>query len=209
MSIYLKLLILFILLLINLVISKRRKDKLDWIFFRLILIAGIFLFLIYFVKFNGGVVLNFKNMNEFLTKWSLIIGISVMLITARKIFNTDEIYAFLIDLKIPAWAIYLIFNSLFLIPRLIEKSKEILIAQEARGFKNVGTARIKATILVLVPLISSISYELEQKSIAIQSRGLFSRSKKTHIYQLSFKFFDFIIIFASVICSGLLIFLSK
>jgi energy-coupling factor transporter transmembrane protein EcfT len=202
-SVYVKLVILFLLLIVNLL----RSDSSDLIFLKVIIIAGTFLFLINFLTFTDKYIIEFADVDEFIKKWSLIFELAVLVMILKKIFNIEEIYALFVKLGIPTWFIYLIFNSIFLIPRLLSKAREILISQQVRGFKNRGFQKIKSMALVLVPLIMSMLYEIEQKTAAIYIRGLFSKGPKTHIYPFRFKIVDIVIIIGVIICLGLIIFL--
>jgi len=114
--------------------------------------------------------------------------------------KSEAFYAMLIDLKVPMSAIYLFYKVLYFIPRMAEKGREILEAQQARGFALSGVKnRAKGLVLVLAPLMSSTIYELETSSAAITARGLRSPMPKTHIADIQFSTADIVLITVSIL----------
>jgi energy-coupling factor transport system permease protein len=120
----------------------------------------------------------------------------------------EELYALSIDLRVPVPVIYLVFKIIYFLQKIGEKAKEILTAQQARGFMLKGIRnRFKALILILIPLFSTTIYELEENSAAIVARGLYAPGRKSHLIKIKFTYLDVltIVTLTIIICSVLLI----
>jgi energy-coupling factor transport system permease protein len=170
------------------------------LFLRSWLTAGLFLALIHMLSFEGGLHMDgsgFKGAVAPFLRIGALMASCLWLIATTK---PEAFYALLIDLKVPMPAIYLFYKVLYFIPRMAEKGREILEAQQARGFALAGVKnRIKGLLLVLAPLMSSTIYELETSSAAITARGLRSPMPKTHLVDIRFSPADFVLILLSIL----------
>lgn len=176
------------------------KQSRPRIFLRIWATAGLFLTLIHMLSFEGGPHMEVSGFKDAVVPFLRIGVLMASCLWLIATIEAESLYAMLIDLKVPMLAIYLFYKVLYFIPRIAEKGREILEAQQARGFSFAGVKnRAKGLLLVLAPLISSAIYELEISSAAITARGLRSSLPKTHLIDIRFSRADFALIMLSVI----------
>jgi energy-coupling factor transport system permease protein len=176
------------------------------IFLRLWLTAGFFLTMIHTISYDDGLIFNQDRLYVAGKSFFRIGSLMVAFLWIIRTMKTEELYAMLIDLRLPIPVIYVIFQALYLIPRLIERAKDILVAQQARGFILRGVRRrIKALILILSPLFSTMIYELEEGAASIAARGLHAPGMKSHINTIRLTVLDSILIGISIIITVLLV----
>src|SRR3989339_171942 len=121
--------------------------------------------------------------------------------------KAEELYAFFIDLRLPLPFIYVIFQTVFLIPRFGERAGDILTAQQARGFILKGLRnRARALLLIFPPLFASMLYELEETAASLSARGLHAPGGKSHLCHIGFGPFDLLIIIGSILFTSVLFF---
>jgi energy-coupling factor transport system permease protein len=169
------------------------------IFLRLWLTAGFFLTIIHTISYDDGLIFNQDRLYVAGKSFFRIGSLMVTFLWIIRTMKAEELYAMLIDLRFPVPVIYVIFQAIYLIPRLIERAKDILVAQQARGFILRGVrCRLKALILILSPLFSTMIYELEEGAASISSRGLQAPGKKSHIAIIRFTSLDIILIGMSI-----------
>lgn len=178
-----------------------------FIFFRIWLIAGFFLFVIHCLSWNGELIFIREGLmfaeKGFFRIGSLILAFLWLIRTVKP----EELYAMLIDLRISIKIIYVLFQAIYLIPRFGEKAKDIFLAQQARGFIMKGVKnRLKAYILILAPLFSIMVYEIEENAAALSAKGFNASGQKTHLTEIRFKTIDQILTTASLFISFILIF---
>ena len=170
------------------------KDP-ESIFINLWLSSGIFLILIHTLSYSNGFIFNRDGLVIAGRAFFKIGSLMVAFLWLIRTMKAEELYSLLIDLQIPLPIIFIFFKAIFLVPRFGEKGKEILIAQQARGFVLKGVKnRLRALILILSPLFSTMVYELEEGAASISSRGLYAKGPKTHITKIQFSFLDLMLI---------------
>jgi len=175
-------------------------------FLRIWLTAGIFLILIHAVQFAEGIRLSFEGVLVAGKSFFRIGALMASCLWLIRTLENDDLYAFLIDLRVPIPVIYVIFQSIFMIPRFNQRASDILIAQQARGFVLKGFRhRIKALLLIIAPLFATTLYELEESAASLSARGLLTSGKKTHLHYISFSFYDGMIVSVSILITTLLI----
>ncbi len=81
----------------------------------------------------------------------------------------------------PFWLAYSLAATLQAIPRLRDIARDILDAQRSRGLKVTGSivTRARALVPLAIPLVLSVIMELEQRSIALDTRGAGSGHRRT------------------------------
>jgi len=169
------------------------------IFIKLWLAAALFLFLIHCIRWNGELVFNKEGLQVAGSSFFRIGSLMTVFLWFIRRVKPEEIYAMLIDFHLPVKMIYLLFQAIHLISRFGEKAKEILLAQQARGFILKGIRnRLTAYILILAPLFSTMIYELEENAAVISAKGLYAPGKKSHLTQIRFTLIDVIIIGISI-----------
>ncbi len=165
------------------------------IFLRLLITAGIFLSIIHCISIEQGFVFNPEGLYVAGNRFFRIGALMAAFLFLIRSISSEELFSFLIDLKMNLSMIYVVFKSIFLIPRFRERTKEILIAQQARGFVLKGIkSRLKAISLILYPLFSSIMFELEESAASIYTRGLHLSQRKTHLTKNKFVIIDLVAI---------------
>lgn len=178
------------------------------LFLRIWLIAGLFLSLIHMLSFQGGVHMEISGFRNAAVPFFRIGALMSACLWLVATIRPEALYAMLIDLKMPMPIIYLLYKVLYFIPRMAEKGKEILDAQQARGFVLAGIrSRIKGLVLVLAPLMSSTIYELETSSAAITARGLQSPMPKTHLTVIRISGIDLTLIAISFLLAAIFLIL--
>lgn len=179
-----------------------------FIFLRLLLIAAFFLLLIHCISWNGKLVFREEGLILAGKSFFRICSLMISFLWLVRTIKTEEFYAMLIDLHLPIKVIYVLFQVIYLIPKLVDRSKEILLAQQLRGFAMKGILnRLKAYVLILSPLLSATIYEMEENAIALSARGLQSKESKTHLAQICFTRADLVIItFSAAIIFIIIIF---
>lgn len=176
------------------------------IFLRLWLTAGFFLTIIHCVSYNDGLIFNQSGLQIVGRGFFRIGSLMVVFLWLIRTVKAEELYAMLIDLRLPVPVIYAIFQAIYLIPRFGEKAKEILVAQQARGFVlKGGRNRLKALVLIFAPLFSTMIYELEQSAASISARGLYAPARKSHLTKINFTFLDVVLIVASIFITATLL----
>lgn len=176
------------------------------IFLRLWLTAGIFLLIIHCVTYNNGLVFDNHGLVAAGKSFFRIGALMAIFLWLSRTIKSEELYAMLMDIGLPMSLIYLLLRTIYTIPRLGEKAKEILIAQQARGFVLKGIRnRINGLRLVLAPLFSSMVYELEESSASLTARGIFAPGRKSHFVELRFGLQDAMLIVSSMVLTTLLL----
>ncbi len=169
-------------------------------FFRLLLIAGLFLLIIHCVSYDGTLVFNPSGLRVAGTIFFRIGSLMVAFLWIIRTMESDELFAMLIDLHLPVPIIYVILQVVYLVPRFGDRAREIFTAQQARGFVLRGIHnRIQAFILILAPLFATMMYELEESAASISARGLYATGRKSHVTEIKFTYLDAALLFISFI----------
>lgn len=130
----------------------------------------------------------------------LVAGTSVLLTyTTSPIRLTDGLESLLSPLKkirIPVHEFAMMMTiALRFIPTLIEETDKIMKAQKARGadFSSGGLIRrVRALIPILVPLFVSSFQHAMDLATAMECRCYHGGEGRTKLYELRFRFFDFV-----------------
>jgi energy-coupling factor transport system permease protein len=170
------------------------------IFIRLWLTAGLFLFLMHGLTFNGGMGISHHGLTIAIRNFLNIGSLMVSFLWMTRSIKAEEFYSMLIDFHLPISLIYIVFQAIYLIPKFGVKSKDILVAQQARGFPLKGLRNtLRILPLIFSPLFSSMIYELEENAASVAARGLYAPGQKTHLCEIRFKLFDGVLVATSVL----------
>ena len=173
------------------------------IFLRLWLTAGFFLMIIHSVSFNDSFVFNQNGLQVAGRSFFKIGSLVVAFLWVIRTTKVEELYAMLLDLRLPVSVIYVLFQAIYLIPRFGDRAREILIAQQARGFVLKGIRnRLRALILIFAPLFSTAIYELEENAASISARGLHAPGRKTHLCKITFTALDAMLFVAFIVVTS-------
>ncbi|HDY88816.1 MAG TPA: hypothetical protein ENH82_11985, partial [bacterium] len=180
--------------LLTLVIPRRTDTKLTKVFIKILIVAAFFLFLIHGVKWMppgispDGLVSGLVNFTHVSAPVLFIIYLS------RRV-KPEEIFALLIDLKVPPVIILILFRTLWLVPRFAEKVDEVITAQKLRGMRIESTTeRVRALIPTLSPIFSSMFEEISENSLTLTTRGFLQPGRKSHLTVLRYGFIDCIML---------------
>lgn len=158
-------------------------------FLKILILAGVFLVLIHFEWDSKSI--NYVSFKSYYQRVISAFGFIILLINLIK---PSEI-----SFNSPMLSL-VVFNSLFLLRRITTKSKDILIAQQLRGMR-IGTfvEKIRALVMILTPLLTSLIYEIEAKSISLYLKGITYKVPKTNINVVKFRLIDFVLIICCVV----------
>jgi energy-coupling factor transporter transmembrane protein EcfT len=97
--------------------------------------------------------------------------------------------ALMITLKqagVPSSIAYIIVTTLQIVPSFQRKALTILDAQRSRGLETEGNlyVRAKAFVPIILPLVLGSLMEVEERAIAIESRGFNSGKKETSLIEI-------------------------
>jgi len=188
---------------ITLAIPCRTETRLARPFLNVLAIAIFFLFIIHGVRWNPpGVIRSgiFEALESFVRVGAPVV---VALYLSRQI-RSEELFAFLIDLRIPPAVIMILFRTLWLIPRFTERMDETLIALKLRGMPvDTPFQRVRALIPALGTIFASMFAETSDNSLVMAVRGFLRPGSKSHFLPLSFRVRDGAVIFLALLILGI------
>jgi len=175
-------------------IPSRTEFRLTWKFIKILGLGALFLFLIHAVRWNPpgfsreGMLIGVESFTRIA---SPVIGVIYL---SRRV-RSEELFAMLIDCRVPPSVILILFRTLWLVPRLTERMDEVVTAQKLRGMRVETTMqRIHALIPTLNPIFSSMLTEISMNSLILSSRGFISPGRKTHLTALRYRPVDIAVI---------------
>ncbi|NHJ85531.1 MAG: energy-coupling factor transporter transmembrane protein EcfT [Asgard group archaeon] len=153
------------------------------------------------------IILNaFLNKTDYATSIGIAMGLRFIVLSAvfGLYFHTvspDDISQMFIKFRLPypfAWAISTAYRF---IPTLSKETSIIVAAQKSRGLQidrgNIFK-RARNMIPLLIPIFSSAMRRSWQLAEAIESRGWNAIKKRTYIYSLKFKWYDYFLLLLSL-----------
>jgi len=196
--------VLGLFFLLALVLPSRTEFNLTGKFLKILGFGSLFLFLIHGVSLNppgfsrAGLAIGIES---FIRIAAPVIGVIYL---SRRI-RSEELFAMLIDYRVPPSLILILFRTIWLVPRLTERMDEVVTAQKLRGMRIETTGqRIRALIPTLNPIFSSMLGEISINSLTITARGFLSPGMKTHIVPLSYGRVDALVIVGLTFFLGIL-----
>jgi len=182
--------VLFFFFIISLSIPARTDFRLTGEFLKILGVGAVFLFLIHGVHWHplgiahDGLLTGLESLTRIATPVICVIYLS------RRI-RSEELFAMLIDYRVPPLIILILFRTLWLVPRLTERMDEVLTAQKLRGMRIETTMqRIRALIPTLNPIFSSMLNEISVNALTMTTRGFLLPGRKTHFTPLSYRWTD-------------------
>lgn len=99
----------------------------------------------------------------------------------------DTLMISLKQVGLPSSLAYIIVTTLQIIPRFQNKAATILDAQRSRGLETEGNllVRARAVIPLALPLVLGSLVEVEERAIAIESRGFNSNRMETSLIEIA------------------------
>ncbi len=191
-------------LLLTLIVPPRTDTKLTKTFIRVLAAAAIFLFLIHGVKWIPPGI-SAEGLTTGIVSFTHIAApVTFIIYLSRKIF-AKEIFALLIDFRIPPAFILILFRTLWLVPRFVERIDEVVTAQKLRGMRiETFPERVRALLPTLGPIFSSMFEEVSENSLTLTTRGFLQPGPKSHLIVLRYGRIDLII----MVIATLILFLS-
>ncbi|MBT4484645.1 MAG: energy-coupling factor transporter transmembrane protein EcfT [Candidatus Latescibacteria bacterium] len=178
--------ILILWLLAILCIPGRTGTNLTGAFIKILIIAAFFLFLIHGVKWRP-LGISPEGTVAGLIKFLHIAAPVMTVMYLSKMVHSEEIFALLIDLRIPPVVILILFRTLWLVPRFTERVDEVITAQKLRGVRIESTSeRIRALLPTLNPIFSSMFEEISENSLTLTARGFLNPGRKSHLNVLKY-----------------------
>lgn len=186
--------ILAIPIFIAVFIGRVQKQYLN-LFFKLILPAILFMFIMQSVFLPGGETILFKvgrfdvaletMQKAFLTVSRIFIMISsfaILLLTT----HPSKLMSDLTQRGLPPQFAYVIISTLQILPQMQAKAQTIIAAQRSRGLDTESSffKRAGAVVPLVGPLVFGSLVEVEERAIAIEARGFTSTHTKTSLYEV-------------------------
>jgi len=196
--------ILSIFFVISLTIPSRTEFRLTGKFIKILCVGALFLFLIHGVHWNPPGI-SYEGLFIGLDSFIRIASPVICVIYLSRRICAEELYAMLIDYRIPPSLILIFFRTLWLVPRLTERMDEVVTAQKLRGMRIETTMqRVRALIPTLNPIFSSMLNEISTNSLTLTTRGFLSPGRKTHYTPLRYRWTDTAIIAVITFILGVL-----
>ncbi|MFC1693784.1 energy-coupling factor transporter transmembrane component T family protein [Candidatus Latescibacterota bacterium] len=186
--------VLSIGLIVVLLVPSRTEARLSRLFLKVLAMAAFFLLLIHGVRWNppgisqGGMITGLESFINIAVPFTCIMYLS------RRI-TSEELFAVLIDLRIPSIVILILFRTLWLVPRLMERMEEVVTAQKLRGMRIENSIQRAGAILpTLSPIFSSMLEEISENSLTLTTRGFLQPGGKSHITEIKYNWINMIFI---------------
>ncbi len=95
----------------------------------------------------------------------------------------DQLMATLSQRGFPAGLSYMIVATLQIVPRFQARASAIMDAQRSRGLETEGSLRrrLKALLPLVIPLVLSSLIDVEERALAIETRGFNRPGQKTNL----------------------------
>ena len=171
------------------------------------------------VNWNGWFKINYKvvmtTVNVMFRVYAIILIMTVFTASTPPVLLTKalEFYFYpLTLLRIPTHIVIMIISiALRFVPTIVDEAQRILKAQASRGtdFKNGNLkTKVKATIVLIVPLFVSAFSKAEDLANAMETRGYDPYAKRSSYRSWRYWWFDisaFIVILAIIIVTSLIL----
>ncbi len=181
------------------VIPSRTEVRITGTLLRVLALAGLFLFLIHGVRWSPPGIL-FEGLRTGLASFLHIAApVTAVLYLSRRI-RSEELFAFLLDIRIPSAVILILFRTIWLVPRLTERMDEVITAMKLRGMRIDNPIwRLRALAPAFGTIFASMIREISENSLTLASRGFLRHSHKTHLLELLWRQYDTALILLSTL----------
>lgn len=163
-------------------------------FFKSIFLIVLFIFIIqvFIIKNDDSqqiwAFINFSQMglDTSLLMTSKIVGISAAIICFFQVTSVKDMMYALEKANAPKKLVFVIGNTVQLIPQMSVLLNTITDAQRARGIETEGNlmTRMKAFIPMIGPLIFTSIQQTEERVLTLEARAFSSKRRKTSLYEL-------------------------
>ena len=187
--------LLFVIVLIPLIIMGKLSRQFLQAFWRLILPAALFLFLMQAFFQPVGERIIFRLWFLDVTLESLLFAFRnamriVVMVSSFTLFllstHPSELMSDLTRRGLPGQFAYVVISSLQIIPQMQAKAQTIIAAQRSRGLDTQSSflRRAGAIVPLVGPLVFGSLVEVEERAIAIEARGFTSTRPKTTLHDI-------------------------
>ena len=194
LPVYVGITVLMHWLFLVLTIPSRTETKITGVFLKILMVAAFFLFLIHGVEWRSlrvSIYGIFTGLNNFVH----IAAPVIFVIYLSRQVKSEEIFSLLIDIRVPPVVILILFRTVWLVPRFVERIDEVITAQKLRGMRIETVAqRIRALLPTLSPIFSSMLEEISENSLTLTTRGFLQPGQKSHLAVLRYRWIDWILI---------------
>ncbi len=192
LPVYDGLILLAIWLLLTLVVPRRTDTKLTKTFIKVLIAAAFFLFLIHGVKWIPPGI-SAEGLKAGVVSFVHIAAPVTFIIYMSRKVKPEEMFALLIDFRLPPTLILILFRTIWLVPRFVEKADEVVTAQKLRGMRIETTPeRLRALLPTLSPIFSSMFEEISENSLTMTTRGFLQPGSKSHLVELRYGWIDLV-----------------
>jgi len=192
LPVYYGLVLLAVWFLLILSIPQRTGTKLTKTFIKILVAAAFFLFLIHGVKWIPPGISAEGFMTGLVSFTHIAAPVTFIMYLSRKV-QSEEMFAILIDFRVPPALILILFRTLWLVPRFVEKIDEVVTAQKLRGMRiETVHERIRALLPTISPIFSSMFEEISENSLTLTTRGFLRPGGKSHLIVLRYGWIDLI-----------------
>jgi len=181
---------LFLLLGVTLLVPPRTVNRITGVFLKILVVAAFFLFLLHGVRWYPpgvsakGITLGLESFIR------IAVPVVSMLYLARRI-TSEDLFALMTDFRVPPAVILILFRTLWLVPRLMERMDDVVTAQKMRGMRvDNPLRRFRAVIPTLSPIFSSMVDEISRNALVMTARGFLRPGRKTHLHSLRYGWSD-------------------
>ena len=173
-------------LLTTLAMPARTETRLTKPFLKMLGIAALFLFLIHGIRWHPFGVTRIGALAGIDSLTHIAAPVVAVLYLSRQI-RTEELFALLLDLRVPPVAILILFRTLWLVPRLTTRMEEVVTAMKLRGMPiETPIQRVRALVPALGAIFASMLAEISDNSLVIASRGFLRPGTRSHLLTLTF-----------------------
>lgn len=173
-----------------LVVPSRTDVRLARPFIKVLVVAAIFLFLMHGLRFKPPGIIQKGILTGIESFVHIAVPFTGILYLSRHI-TSEEFFALLVSLRVPSVVILILFRTLWLVPRLMERMDEVMTAQKLRGMRiESPVQRARAILPTLSPIFSSMLDEISENSLVLTSRGFLQPGRKSHLLSLRYRWMD-------------------
>lgn len=187
----------------TMLLPSRTNTRMTTVFLNVLVAAAMFLFLIHAVHWFPPEI-DIKGLRTVTDSFVRIaIPVSCVFFLSRRV-TSEELYSLLIDCRVPPPVIHVLFRTLWLAPRLVERTDEVVTALKLRGMRiDTPFQRMKALVPALSTIFSSMVNDISENALSLTARGFLREGRKSHFLKLTFGSRDVLIIVIATFTASL------
>ncbi len=176
------------------------------VFARMLVFAIFVLFLIHGIDFHTRSIdyTGLQIVAEASVRFASVFAATLWLV---KCTTREELYALMLSLRMPMAATLVLFRSIWFLPHIFKRVKDVLLAHKLRG---IGSSNVFRRSMALAPalyaIFASMLLEICDSSVALLSKGIWIRGRKSSFVELRWSYKDLIAVAAAMAVVAILIF---